>query len=189
MSNEQTTEEQVDQQRYQIPDPSTIPPIWFEDSEREGDHVQPPLNIYREFNPDEWDPDAGDEFNAGTVNIDVSDTVGPDAVGQNTADVDGHKYDRDPDMTFKHARKLALRGEFDDISDEQPMPLLESNIRYDPIEGAVGTYTIVSTSDGECPHCGSSYHVAKVGVMTHGMSSLICLLCETDITHEKELWY
>ena len=151
------------------------------DEDDRGEHrPRTPNNLMNEHNPETWDPDG--PADRGSVNLDVSGTVGPDHLGQETVDVDGHRHDRDPDMDEDHARRLALRGEFDDLDDDQPLPLIESDMRADPIEGVQGTYSKVVRLSDPCDDCLKSYGVRSVHTMA-GISAVRCLTCGAEI-HE-----
>jgi hypothetical protein len=93
--------------------------------------------------------------------------------------VPGHAYDRAADMDPDHARRLALRGEFDDLDDEQPLPLLSSDFRTDPVEGAQGSYSEVVRED--CPECPSEYAIHTNCHTLAGVHSVSCLLCNYHI--------
>ena len=89
---------------------------------------------------------------AGTVNLDVSATVGPDYLGQETVDVDGHSCDR-PGVTSRRPeqdpddQRIARM----DTGEELPV-LLSSSMRSDPIEGTQGSFTRII--EGTCARCG-----------------------------------
>ena len=99
-----------------------------------------------------------------------------DPVENRAVDVPGHWADRDPDMTEDEARTAALRGDFEDVDDDA-LPLLESDMRTDPIEGTHGSYTHVTRLDEVCPACETSeYGVRDVQTLPH-CHVLDCLLC------------
>jgi len=99
---------------------------------------------------------------ASTKNLDVSGTTGPDYLGQQTVDVDGHPCDRPgvqnrmPENNPNDSRIAQM-----DTGEELPV-LLSSNMRTDPIEGTQGSYTEIV--EGECPRCG--YDRIRVSVQT-----------------------
>lgn len=129
-----------------------------------------PRNLMGEHNPDEWDPEPQpDYFSSGTVNI-------WDPIEGEGYDEPGHWADRDPDMDVEHARKLALRGEFDDLDEDQPLPLVRSDMRGVPTEGVQGTYATVTRLKEPCPECTQDYGVNVVHTMA-GVHSLKCLTC------------
>lgn len=98
---------------------------------------------------------------ADTINVGVSGTVGPDYLGQQSVDVDGHPCDRpgvrsrlpdrddvDPEELNRH-----VDGRIHKIDTGRELPvLLESEMRADPIEGTQGSYTQIV--EGECARCG-----------------------------------
>jgi len=132
-------------------------------------HPEPPRNLMREFNPDTWDPDVSTEeaHSSGQVNI-------WDPIEGEGYDEPGHWADRDPDMDADHARKMALRGEFDDP--DQPLPLLRSNMRGVPTEGVQGTYAVVVRLSDGCPECTQEFGSRVVHTMA-GVHVLNCLIC------------
>lgn len=98
-------------------------------------------------------------------NLDVSGTVGPDYLGQETTDVDGHPCDR-PGVRSRLPESSG--GDHPEISrmdtgTELPV-LLSSDMRPDPIEGTQGTYTKIV--EGHCVRCG--YDRLRVSVNTLG---------------------
>lgn len=110
---------------------------------------------------------------ASKVNLDVSGTLGPNYLGQETVDVDGHPCDR-PGVRSRlpesrHATYRGPNGEtcIDpalaemDTGEELPV-LLSSSMSTDPIEGTQGSYTQIV--EGECARCG--YDRLKVTVVT-----------------------
>jgi hypothetical protein len=132
-----------------------------------------PRNLMREFNPDTWDPDVTTEeaHDSGTVNI--WDPI--EGEGYNEP---GHWADRDPDMDADHARRLALKGEFDDLDEDQPLPLLASDMRGVPTEGVQGSYSHVIELDDGCPECEQQWGVHKCCSTMAGVHMEICLICE-----------
>lgn len=107
-------------------------------------------------------------------NLDVSGTVGPDYLGQQTTDVDGHPQDR------PGVRSRIPESEGDDprisrmdTGEELPV-LLESNMRAGPVEGTQGSYTQIV--EGTCARCG--YDRLKVNVATlPGEHQEVCNAC------------
>lgn len=96
-------------------------------------------------------------------NLDVSGTVGPDYLGQETADVDGHPCDRPGVLSrlpeSSDGKDPQIRRM--DTGEELPV-LLSSNMRADPIEATQGSYTQIV--EGECARCG--YDRLRVSVHT-----------------------
>lgn len=126
----------------------------------------------REYNPEEWDPDPA-AYESGEVN--VWDPIEGEGFNE-----PGHWADRDPDMDALHARRLALRGEFDGA---EHLPLISSDMDAVPTEGVQGSYTrVVRLGEPGCPECGHDY-----GIVTHytmaGVSTEKCLVCE-HVTHQ-----
>lgn len=96
---------------------------------------------------------AGQDDSTRGVNLDVSGTVGPDYLGQETVDVDGHPCDR-PGVRNRlpenaHEEHPDLRRM--DTGEELPV-LLSSDMKADPCEGVQGTYTQII--EGDCARCG-----------------------------------
>lgn len=150
------------------------------DDRSEAERYNDRRRLMGTYNPDTWDPQETPD--AGTVNLDVSGTVGPDYLGQETVDVKGHSHDRPADMDMLHARRLALQGEFDDLDDDQPLPLLDSDMRTDPTEGTQGSWKKVSRISGDgCPECGSQFEVRYMASTLGDVGGSYCLLCEADI--------
>jgi hypothetical protein len=92
---------------------------------------------------------------ADTVNLDVSATVGPDHLGQETVDVDGHPCDR-PGVRSRIPDGPRVdpndpRVQQMDTGRELPV-LLSSNMRTGPVEGTQGSFTRIV--EGECARCG-----------------------------------
>ena len=133
-------------------------------------------NVMGEHNPDTWDPCTPDD-DRGRPEVNVWDPIAGHDVN-----VPGHRYDRAADMDFDNARRLALRGEFDGLADDQPLPLLGSNMRTDPVEGTQGAYRRVVELSDPCPECGSDYAVHKCMSTLGGVHAEYCLLCEHEIT-------
>jgi len=125
-----------------------------------------PRNAMREHNPETWNPDP-EAFQSGEVNI--WDPV--EGEGYNEP---GHWAYRDPDMSELHARKLAMRGEFDS---EDNLPLLSSDMRGVPTEGVQGSFTRVTRLTDGCPECGHEYGLVTTETMA-GVHWETCLVCE-----------
>lgn len=102
---------------------------------------------------------------ADTINVGVSGTVGPDYLGQESVDVDGHSCDR-PGVRNRlpdgdPATDPVLDPDCEKLSDpliaemdtgrELPV-LLSSSMSTDPIEGTQGSFTRIV--EGECARCG-----------------------------------
>lgn len=125
-----------------------------------------PRNAMNEWNPDSWDPDP-DAFTSGEINI--WDPI--EGEGYNEQD---HWANRDPDMSKIHARRLAMRGEFDGANH---LPLINSDMRGVPTEGVQGTYTRVVRIEGDCPKCGHEFGVVTIQTMA-GYHTEKCLVCD-----------
>jgi hypothetical protein len=88
----------------------------------------------------------------GQVNVDVSGTVGPDHLGQETTNVRGHRYEGVYGLREVHgATPSDHQRHRTDTGSELPI-LLESDFRTDPIEGACGSFELLV--EGECAYCG-----------------------------------
>jgi transcription elongation factor Elf1 len=134
---------------------------------------------------------ARDNDSAGSVNLDVSGTVGPDYIGQETVDVDGHPQDRpgvqnrrfdryrnDDDPPLPATIRRQATGE------EMPV-LLSSSMSSDPIEGTQGSYTILV--EGDCPRCG--YDRIKRSVATlAGVTQMQCNACGAQWERNRRDW-
>lgn len=94
-----------------------------------------------------------------TINISAGPGPGPDYLGQETVDVDGHPCDRpgvtsrlpegvDPEADDQHRDPRLSRM---DTGEELPV-LLTSSMSTDPCEGVQGSYTQII--EGECARCG-----------------------------------
>lgn len=124
-----------------------------------------------EHNPETWDPEPDPDYHvSGTVNI-------WDPFEGEGFNEPGHWADRPADMDAAHARRLALRGEFDDLGEHQPLPLLRSDMRGVPTEGVQGSYSHVVRLSEPCPECGQSWGVVVVLTMP-GEHMERCLICE-----------
>jgi hypothetical protein len=84
-------------------------------------------------------------------------------------------------MDAEHARRLALRGEFDDLDENQPLPLLSSSMQGVPTEGVQGSYSHVIELDEECPECGQRWGVHSCHSTMGGVHSESCLICEAEL--------
>jgi len=121
---------------------------------------------------------------ADTINMSVESTVGPDFLGQETVDVDGHSKDRpgvqnrisenvdtDTDARYRHSDVSRM-----DTGEELPV-LLSSSMDRDPIEGTHGSYTEIVS--GECNRCG--YDRLKLTVCTlPGEEKRVCNACGAE---------
>jgi len=118
---------------------------------------------------------ANDSGAPSGYNLDVSGTVGPDYLGQETTDVDGHPKDRPgvrsrlPESTGGEDPRIRRM----DTGEDLPV-LLESNMRPGPIEGTQGSYTEIV--EDRCARCG--YDRLKVSVATlPGEHKEVCNAC------------
>jgi len=106
---------------------------------------------------------ANESSPASTINLSVAGTVGPDYLGQETVDVDGHPNNRPgvksrlPEDSDDSDPRISQM----DTGEELPV-LLSSEMRTDPIEGTQGSYTEII--EGECNRCG--YDRIKLTVIT-----------------------
>ena len=130
--------------------------------------------------------DANTREPASTINLSVAGTVGPDYLGQETVDVDGHPNDR-PGVKYR----LPENDENDprirqmDTGEELPV-LLSSDMGADPIEGTQGSYTEII--EGECNRCG--YDRLRHTVVTlAGEHKEVCNACGATQTHRSENGY
>jgi len=127
------------------------------------------------YNPDEWNPEPDPEYHrSGEVSI--HDPIEGEAYSE-----PGHWADRPADMDAEHARRLALRGEFDDLGEHQPLPLLSSSMRGVPTEGVQGSYSHVIELDEPCPECGERWGVHFCHSTMGGVHSERCLICEAEL--------
>lgn len=133
-----------------------------------------------ERNPETWNPEPDPDYHkSGTVNI--WDPIEGEGFSE-----PGHWAHRMPDMDTDHARRLALRGEFDDLGEHQPLPLLSSDMRGVPTEGVQGSYSHVvdlrgRDGDGDpCPECGQPWGVYTCLTMP-GEHTERCLICEAKL--------
>ena len=113
---------------------------------------------------------------ASEVNMDVSGTVGPDYLGQETVNVSGHPQDRPgvQDRTPEHAPSHEYEISRMDTGEELPV-LLTSSMSADPVNGVNGSYTQIV--EGECARCG--YDRLRQTVITlPGEQKLRCNACE-----------
>jgi len=120
-------------------------------------------------------------------NLDVSGTVGPDYLGQETTDVDGHPCDRPgvrsrlPEDSEGDDPRIARM----DTGEDLPV-LLESTMRTGPVEGTQGSYTEIV--EGECARCG--YDRLKQTVATlPGERRQVCNACGAIQNHGKNAGY
>lgn len=131
----------------------------------------------REFNPEHWNPEESkeDAYDSGTVNI-------WDPIEGEGYDEPGHWADRDPDMDSQHARRLALKGEFDDLDEDHPLPLISSNMRGVPTEGVQGSYAHVIELSEPCPECEGQWGIHINHDTMAGVHTEKCLLCDHVIS-------
>ena len=117
---------------------------------------------------------AGSDDSTRGVNLDVSGTVGPDYLGQETVDVDGHPNDR-PGVRNRMPESIPDHPEIRRMDTGEELPvLLSSSMRADPCEGVQGSYTKIV--EGECARCG--YDRLKVSVHTlAGEAQETCNAC------------
>ena len=89
---------------------------------------------------------------ASTINLSVKGTVGPDYLGQETVDVDGHPNDR-PGVKYDLPESDPDDPRISQMDTGEKLPvLLSSSMSADPIEGTQGSYTEIV--EGECARCG-----------------------------------
>ena len=87
------------------------------------------------------------------INLDVSGTVGPDVLGQETANVQGHPNDRPGVRSRAPEEGGADHPEVSRMDTGEELPvLLESDMRADPCEGVQGSFSEII--EGECARCG-----------------------------------
>lgn len=123
-----------------------------------------------EYNPDEWNPEPNpDYYKSGSVSI--HDRIEGEAYSE-----PGHWADRPADMDAENARRLALRGEFDDLDEHQPLPLISSSMRGVPTEGVQGSYSEVTELDEPCSECAQGWGILSVVTMA-GVHQVKCLVC------------
>ena len=120
-------------------------------------------------------------------NLDVSGTVGPDYMGQETVDVDGHPNDRPgvrwrlPETSGGDDPRISRM----DTGEELPV-LLSSSMSADPCEGTQGSYTQIV--EGTCARCG--YDRLQVAVHTlAGETQETCNACGAKQDHRAENGY
>jgi len=127
-----------------------------------------------EYNPEEWNPEPDpDYYRSGEVSI--HDPIEGEAYSE-----PGHWANRPPDMDAAHARRLALRGEFDNLDEHQPLPLLSSDMQGVPTEGVQGSYSEVTELDEPCSECSQCWGIHSVVTMA-GVHQVKCLICEHTI--------
>lgn len=130
-------------------------------------------NVMGEHNPDTWDvseDDAKRYFKSGETSV-------WDPIEGESFTEPGHWANRDADMDAEHARRLALRGEFDG---EEYLPLISSDMRGVPTEGVQGSYTCVVRLDDPCPECEHEYGLRSHVTMA-GVGGVRCLTCDYEI--------
>ena len=113
---------------------------------------------------------------ASKKNLDVSGTVGPDYLGQQTVNVDGHSMDRPgvQNRTPEHFPDDEYAISKMDTGEELPV-LLSSSMKTDPIEGTQGSYTQIV--EGECARCGYDRLVVSRQTMA-GVAREQCNACD-----------
>ena len=112
---------------------------------------------------------------AESVNLDVSGTMGPDYLGQQTVDVPGHPMDREGVRSLlPENRPDSPEIQRMDTGSDLPV-LLESDMRTDPTEGTQGHYSMIVS--GECRRCGYDRLRETVHTMA-GESQRVCMACE-----------
>jgi hypothetical protein len=116
---------------------------------------------------------------AETVNVEARGP-GPDYLGQETVDVDGHPNDR-PGVLSRLPEEHPDDRDIDRMDTGVELPvLLESNMRSDPIEGTQGSFRRII--EAECPRCG--YDRARECVHTlageHKRSFMACHAVHDD---------
>lgn len=116
------------------------------------------------------------------INLDVSGTLGPDYLGQETTNVRGHPNNRPgvrsriPEQDRGENVECDQRINRMDTGEELPV-LLESDMSTDPIEGVQGTYSEII--EGECSRCGYDRLVQSVVTLT-GDRTIKCNACGYD---------
>lgn len=123
-----------------------------------------------EYNPEEWNPEPDPDYH-GRGSVSIHDPIEGEAYSE-----PGHWADRPADMDSENARRLALRGEFDDLGENQPLPLISSDMRGVPTEGIQGSYSVVRELDEPCPECEQEFGIRSVVTMA-GVHRLKCLVC------------
>lgn len=130
---------------------------------------------------------AGQDDSTRGVNLDVSGTPGPDHLGQETVDVDGHPKDRPgvrnrlPESTDGDDHRVRRM----DTGEELPV-LLSSNMRADPCEGVQGSYSEII--EGECARCGYDRLVVAVATLP-GEHEKTCNACGAKQRPRSETGY
>jgi hypothetical protein len=121
------------------------------------------------------------------INLDVSGTIGPDHLGQETTDVPGHWADR-PGVRSRipeeHGKSHPEVGKMDTGS-ELPV-LLSSEMRADPCEGVQGTYTTIE--EGHCARCGYDRIRRSVHTLA-GETKETCMACGAVLDGREENGY
>lgn len=129
---------------------------------------------------------AGTDDSTRDVNLDVRGTPGPDFLGQETVDIDGHPMDR-PGVQSRipddHPDDPRIRRM--DTGEELPV-LLSSNMDADPVEGMQGSYTVIE--EGECPRCGYDRIRSTVNTLA-GEAKRTCQACGAVIERREEDGY
>ena len=96
--------------------------------------------------------DANTSKPAETINVSAGSAPGPDYLGQETVDVDGHSNDR-PGVTSRLPESDENDPRISQMDTGEELPVLvSSDMRTDPCEGTQGSYTEII--EGECNRCG-----------------------------------
>lgn len=140
--------------------------------------IPPRRNILGEYNPTHWDVDESDARTTGEVNV-------LDKVAGHSVNVPGHALDHDPDMSRQRAHVLAEQGEFDDLPDDAPLPLIESDMKTSCTEGVQGSYKVVIELFKPCPDCRSRYGIRACASTLGGVYSVYCLDPNCDYLLEQ----
>lgn len=106
---------------------------------------------------------AGEDDSKRDINLDVSGTVGPDHLGQETTTVDGHHADR-PGVRSRLPESQPDHPDIRRMDTGEDLPvLLSSSMDADPIEGVQGSYSKIT--EGECARCGYDRLVVSVATL------------------------
>lgn len=117
---------------------------------------------------------AGQDDSTRGVNLDVSGTPGPDYLGQETVDVDGHWADR-PGVQNRMPENGRTGGRIRRMDTGEELPvLLSSSMKADPCEGVQGSYSQIV--EGECARCGYDRLVETVATLP-GERQRTCNAC------------
>lgn len=120
-------------------------------------------------------------------NLDVSGTVGPDHLGQETVDVDGDPNDRPGVRSRIPEKSGADHPEVSRMDTGEELPvLLSSDMQAGPVEGTQGSYTKIV--EGHCSRCG--YDRLRVSIATlPGEAKESCMACGAIQNHRAEGGY